>query len=1054
MPSKTLSYTRSNNGSTATDGWLNYPFSESWTVPDGYKITTVSCSVTQIRSAGSESFPKYSSVNGNAIIYISFDTPTGDINDAIKLVFTDQDQITTSYRTIGVSNYNYTKQNTGITITQCSVSAAEYNGTTNIKCAAGSTLTLTINYEQMATPPSAPTNLKLSNNNVAPSTKVKLSWDASGDNGNTSVTYTVNKNGVALSPTTTSTSYTITSPSTKSSDTYTVTATGNLVSGSNTSSEIKLTSTYTDPSGVTKVLVNNKSSIYIGTTNKPTLTLSWSGASGGTNNSIVGYQVYKNGSAYGSQLSSSTSSLTVTDSGYYTVGVIGKYSNSIPVHSSTSVKAIVNIISNPTTPTISSYSTKVGGDTSYSWNATATSNTYSISYNVSYTTNSTTSSYTNVTTNSVTFPVSSKITQGSTYTLKITTTLTAIDGGTKSASFTTNSITYVKPFSFTNIWLYHYDPYITSTKSKMNYAWKSIQLNWNAAKATSNSGTSFKYQAFYRLGKSGQWTQLYTPNTNTSYLFDISQIQKGSTIQIFIQATDEYGISVDSSILTISKMALPTLSKLTISSIDYQKVNFEFTWGLNTSYAVDLMYSCELYYDGVYEKVIDGGNLGHNTSGGTKADVANIDLASGKTAATTSMLYKLYNQVINKKYARPAGKLRLTLYYNGVLECSTTREVSLRYNFITSFSLNPFLIANKKEYYNPKDKYTYSTTAANWKDAAGTQLGANVEYKVSGNNKEVVLPLNNLSYEDTAPQASNDLVITYTLTGTLSWKDGYSISDTKTLSVNIARWSSADIVKVVNVSINNETVNGSLVLPDNLCSSLNYNNLSQVQYQILYDDNTAATKSLILTDFTNKTIPFSFSTTKTNFSIYGKAIFINTSNRQIIKTSSLYLIRDEGIPFAIRKNYVGINVDKEFVIDNPPALSVYAPVSETASPVVSIIGNSGNDKIMDMYSGVNKIGAIVSRGESGISIKGLTTEFETTLSISPNVKTYTIENASITATTTQEIIPSSSTTLAQMKLMGKAMFIGSTQTNGSCTIQALGTISESANIPIIVIVRG
>ena len=586
MPSKTLSVSRTSSGTTATDGWLNYNFGESWTVPSGYKITTVSCTVTKIYSA-SGSFPVYSSVNGNAVVYISFDISGTDIDDAIKLVFTDSDQITTSTRTIGVSDYNYTKQNTGITIKGCSVSAAEYaGGTKNIKCSSGSTLTLTVNYEQMATPPSAPTNLRFSDNNVAPSTPVTLSWDANSANGNTSVTYTVNKNGVALSPTTTSTSYTITSPSTKSSDTYTVTATGNLVGGSNTSSGVTLTSTYTDPSGVTKVLVNNKSSIYIGTTNKPTLTLSWSRASGGTNNPIAGYQIYRNGSAYGSQLSSSATSLTVTDSGYYTVGVIGKYSNSIPAHSSTSVKATVNIIGNPTIPTISSYSTKVGGDTSYSWNATSTSNTYSISYNVSYTTNSATTSYANVTTNSIAFPVTSKIAQGSTYTIKITTTLTGVDGGTKSASFTTNSITYVEPFSFTNIWLYHYDPYITSTKSKMYYAWKSIQLNWKAATATATSGTSFKYQAFYRLGNNGQWTQLYTTNTNTSYLFNISQIQKGSTIQIFIQASDEYGISVDSDILTISKMALPTLSNLVISNVDYQKVNFSFTWGLDTSYAM------------------------------------------------------------------------------------------------------------------------------------------------------------------------------------------------------------------------------------------------------------------------------------------------------------------------------------------------------------------------------------------------------------------------------------------------------------------------------------
>ena len=959
MPSKTLSYTRQHANSTSGDGWLNYPFPEPWTVPDGYKITTVSCTVTKIASAGSASFPKYSNVNGNAIIYISFDTPTGDINDAIELVFTDQDQITTSYRTIGVSNYNYTKQNTGITITQCSVSAAEYNGTTNIKCAVGSTLTLTINYEQMATPPSAPTNLRFSGNNVAPSTPITLSWDASSANGNTSVTYTVNKNGVALSPTTTSTSYSVTSPSTKSSDTYTVTATGNLVSGSNTSSGATLTSTYTDPNGVTKVLVNNKSSIYIGTTNKPTLTLSWSGASGGTNNNITGYQVYKDGSAYGSQLGSSTTSLTVSDSGYYTVGVIGTYSNSIPAHSSTSVKATVNIISDPITPTISSYSTKVGGDTSYSWNATATSNTYSISYNVSYTTNSVTTSYTNVTTNSVAFPVSSKITQGSTYTIKITTTLTAIDGGTKSASFTTNSITYVEPFSFTNIWLYHYDPYITSTQSKMYYAWKSIQLNWNAAAATATSGTSFKYQTFYRLGNNGQWTQLYTPNTNTNYLFDISQIQRGSTIQIFVQASDEYGISVDSDILTISKMAPPALSNLTISNVDYQKVNFNFTWGLNTSYAVDLMYSCELCYDGIYEKVIDGGNLGHHTSGGTNADIANIELANGKTAATTSMLYKLYDKVINQKYAKPAGKLRLTLYYNGILECSTVSEIDFSYNFITSFSLNAFSITNQKEYYNPGDKYTYKTTAANWSDAAGTQLGANIEYKVNGNNKEIVLSPNTLSYEDTAPQASNDLVITYTLTGTLSWTDGYSVSDTKTLSVNIARWADTDIVRIANVSLNNKQITGYLILPDRLCSSSKYNNLSKVTYQIFYEDGTIAVNSISLTDFTNKTKEFNFSTEQTTFNIYAKVIFTNTSNSTITKNSSLYLIRESGVPLAVRKNYIGINVPNDFTLDSPVALSVYAANNGDNIPVINVIANSNTTGyLLDFYSGANRLGGI------------------------------------------------------------------------------------------------
>ena len=136
MPSQKLSCTRG-SGRTDKDGWLNYVFPESWTVPSGYKITTVTCNVTQIFSR-SGTFPIYGSDNGNAVIYISFDISGPDIDDAIKLVFTEEDQITTSERSIGVSNYTYTKQNTGITIKGCSVSTAKYAGDPkNIGCSTG-----------------------------------------------------------------------------------------------------------------------------------------------------------------------------------------------------------------------------------------------------------------------------------------------------------------------------------------------------------------------------------------------------------------------------------------------------------------------------------------------------------------------------------------------------------------------------------------------------------------------------------------------------------------------------------------------------------------------------------------------------------------------------------------------------------------------------------------------------------------------------------------------------------------------------------------------------
>ena len=66
---------------------------------------------------------------------------------------------------------------------------------------------------------------------------------------------------------------------------------------------------------------------------------------------------------------------------------------------------------------------------------------------------------------------------------------------------------------------------------------------------------------------------------------------------------------------------------------------------------------------------------------------------------------------------------------------------------------------------------------------------------------------------------------------------------------------------------------------------------------------------------------------------------------------------------------------------------------------------------------------------------------------------YVIENTSFTVDSNQEITPSSTISLIQLKALQKAQIVGSSQGLGSCTIKALGTV-PTIDIPITIIIRG
>ena len=193
----------------------------------------------------------------------------------------------------------------------------------------GCTITLTINYEYNTTACMPPTSVAVNATNVAPGAEVTLSWSGAQAGTNNAITgYHIYRGTsvsgdythvYSVSTNATSGSCTVTAPSTSGSSYYYKIGTIGSVSGYNSglsSAYATLTCIVTAPAAPTTAGVN-ATNVAPGTA----VTLSWSGASAGTNNAIVGYHIYRwrvsqsgpvSEFAHGITTSATSGSITVT----------------------------------------------------------------------------------------------------------------------------------------------------------------------------------------------------------------------------------------------------------------------------------------------------------------------------------------------------------------------------------------------------------------------------------------------------------------------------------------------------------------------------------------------------------------------------------------------------------------------------------------------------------------------------------------------------------------------------------------------------------------------
>ena len=806
--------------------------------------------------------------------------------------------------------------------------------------------TISFNVEKNITPITAPNSVTATPSSTPPNSNVKIEWKNHKDGTNNKISgfdllvvnsktldqwwYSEKYNDDArISSSTTSVNISF-----DSVGTYTVIAYAYDQEGTpaiNDQATVNITvANITNPDKPKNLKVNSVTdTLYIGRNNSPAISFQWGNPDNyGVLNGFLEYWLYKGNTPVKKQITTNSvpnfyaANAAVTDKvGTYKVVTRGKVEGT---YSEDSNLVKVALITDPVTPTIDSLPTTINEDFLLKWASTATSKDYSVAYKLEYTIGEDTTKHLlgdALTTNTYNFPISN-ISAGQKFKFIVTTTLTATGGGTSTAQYTSQEVLRADGISFSNPWIK-----VTNELDKQNfplYAYNKITLAWN--KATSNTPTTFTYTIMYSLDGGSSWSSINV-GSNTSYTIDLLNtdivIKEGTKIIFEIIARDGFGQEVKSIQKSITRMSKPTIDKLEVTAITKDGFSYKYNYSFKAS-GEKLKITYYLGYGGNYDDtVIESINDLTTLNGTINSSINNLVsvLSSGSSSTASTMRKNLYKKVITNKYAQPEGCLKVRVASAEISACYTEAEVTFKYYFATtaSFASNALTIKQPsgRSYYNEGEQIQLKFSKLGWTDAAGGTSGADIEYTISGNNKNFpnVTPSTSYNINDIAPKTDSDINLLYTLSAKIKYSDLTLLVNEVSSSITIARWTDIDSIYLSQVNKEGQDVEGIIVLPSGLCSSTLGNlNKKGCYYDLYYESGDPIDIEVPISEaeINNKKISFNFTdSSDANISIYAKVYFVNNTEgvRTIVETSPVYLIRTSDVPVAIRKGRVGINVD-------------------------------------------------------------------------------------------------------------------------------------------------
>ena len=826
---------------------------------------------------------------------------------------------------------------------------------------------------------SKPTNISLSSTYITSSSSSTLSWDAINNSpyANSVSGYQVYRDGQAYGQPTTGTSMSVSGATAGTYYDFTVKAISDISGYDSESSSSARLYIYGNDYSADLTLYTDKNStpaktIYIGDTGQP----------------IILPRVSYETALYDSYSSESFTQTTATSgkAGIYTLTVY--FSSGRSTTSTAEVKLIgaPTDISFTTQPAADSV---YGNNPGYKWSETTAENTSSVGYWVTNKAGTQAQEGISYTQNILEYA------NNEAFTISVQPYANGPYGGyTNGTKITSNQVYRANTIEAGTITIGIKGANIDDEEVANTYVFSETILWWNYTPAEHGGNlASISYSRISTKDDNTSTTYYGGPETitsnNGSYGDNVGGLSK-STLKYTITLTDEYGQTYTAGPYTIEKLDAPMVEITGITGSTpvppVQGATLHFIISpVGASIAADMRYKIEVGYGEEFYEVQPEKVWGNDVSCAVQFNV--------KTANAAGKLTTLY-QALTRTDSAPLGKpilrYRLTAYdvnipiATGVayttLPTDFTTKPTLTGNLAITNQLNPSL-----DYASSQDSINLSGVKIVHKNFFGDTTTDHLTNLLvrNGNTTLFNRALTEANYDLSYTAAfgedavAADTTYTYVYTVRKQYSDAIT-EDFKTCSLNMRRWIKPNIT-LTNLDWTTAGATPSII--GRIYSSTSkwggsglVDNIASIEVSINIIDGSG-TKTVVRQYTFNSTSTPALSGNLIGGNLYvgfqiGMSemvdtqlmadIIITSITGQTYKlTTSMVLVKEQGIPFAIRRHGTGVNIPKGF---NPA----------TNEPAIQITGNMDTDNVATFTNGPNrdKTCVIIQNDKGGVADTG------------------------------------------------------------------------------------
>lgn len=453
-------------------------------------------------------------------------------------------------------------------------------------------------------------------------------------------------------------------------------------------------------------------------------------------------------------------------------------------------------------------------------------------------------------------------------------------------------------------------------------------------------------------------------NGQTSYTDTTVANYTQGAIAYTLTFEDEYGQKSQTfAFEELQKLEAPIVKITSITEgadaapVKNANLNVEITAAAATASTSDLRYNVVIIWGGEEAKVVSAQSFGNAIPStvlvgfNLKTYAANLSKLWAALKGTTSTL----------PISKPTISFRLEVYDKNLPEAVGTSQNSCVFNFATApSSVGSLTVSNATKptlaYASSADTLSFGGITPTHTDYWGDATTNFLTYKLVRNESVSVVPetaANGVfTHSATLPEITADTTYTYRFTLTKKYQEQeYTQSWSKTFPVK--RWVSPTIM-LTNFEWKTQedgtALMGRVFSQDDRWGGATdgTENIATIKITLYYVGGSLAYNAPLIAptrNYINGKNYYDFQLQAmqvvSDVQIYAQVVITSSSGQIYTITTPVVLVKEQGIPFAIRKFGIGTNIPDDF---NPT----------TADPALSAIGNSGTDTVAAFTNGTNR----------------------------------------------------------------------------------------------------